>query len=58
MLRHPRRAARVALLATLALAIAGCGIKGPLVAPPKPETAAPADGAATGERAKRPDPKL
>jgi predicted small lipoprotein YifL len=57
MLRHPRHPGRAAFLAVLALALAGCGIKGPLVAAPKPDAAA-TDTANPGSGGKRTEPKL
>jgi predicted small lipoprotein YifL len=57
MLRHRRHPVRAALLAALALALAGCGIKGPLVPAPKPDAAA-ADAAKPASGEKRNEPKL
>jgi predicted small lipoprotein YifL len=55
MLRHRRFRARLALAALLALGVAGCGIKGPLVHA-KPEAAKPADDAKRDSRP--PAPRL
>jgi len=57
MLRHRRRPARAALFAALALALAGCGIKGPLVPAPQPDAAA-TDSAKPASGEKRNEPKL
>ncbi|GIK88394.1 MAG: hypothetical protein KJ018_11960 [Burkholderiales bacterium] len=56
MLRHPRPLLRALLLGCAAAALAGCGIKGPLAPPPKPDAAAAKDEAAKGGA--RPAPRL
>jgi predicted small lipoprotein YifL len=56
MLRHPRHPGRAAILAVFALAIAGCGIKGPLVPAPKADATA-TDAAKPGSGEKRTEPK-
>jgi predicted small lipoprotein YifL len=57
MVRHPRSLARAATVVAMALAIAGCGIKGPLVPAPKADAAKPPADA--GKRDTRPpEPKL
>jgi predicted small lipoprotein YifL len=39
MVRHSRRALAVAAVLALAVAMTGCGIKGPLTSAPKPDPA-------------------